>query len=209
LAFWSLVMVVKILFDTYVLWPSVAGVTIDSICHTPPSMLSPLICTTPYPHHFATLIVVLSQSNGTAATNVAPSLEPGLTLAANEGQALDTAADGDDAFAGVAYSSGFTQVSQVQVATAGFTCYLFVYALWTITAIMSLATTYVAYICCISIFGSLVPHMFDSSQRWERGWLSMFLLLWWTALLVTLAVGSFFAAFIIALPLLLLSQAVG
>lgn len=101
--FWLFVFLIKTLFDAYVLWPSVAGITRASLCEPNPW--------DPIKHSFA----------------------------------------------------------------MGLACHTFVLVLWIITFIISLATTYVAYVVGLSIFGNVVPHVFAQSSRWEKPWYTLHL----------------------------------
>lgn len=79
----------------------------------------------------------------------------------DDGSAEAAALSGEDAYAFWPRDL-FPLVSPVWV------CRLAVVSLWTITGVMFLCTTYVAYVVVAAVYGSVVPYVFDASERREQ-----------------------------------------
>ena len=162
--FWSLVLVLKVLFDTYVLVPSVAGVSVDSLCRTPfaggRNLANPWIASSvPVP-------ALTREELVREAVRVRPNI----------------------------VGSGAPTESQAHF-VQNIACPTLVYSLWAVTGLMSFASTYVSYVVCVAVVGSVVPGFFSGGggarSRGSRTLAAIALVLFWAAIVLALAVGAF------------------
>jgi hypothetical protein len=163
--FWLLILLLKILFDTFVLLPSVAGISRESLCALP------------FAH---------GRNLGALAPWISSTVPvPPLT---REELVEESVRLKPDVVGADSTHSNLHAMFVQQVA-----CPALVGSLWTITVLMSLASTYVSYIVVVALTGLVVPSLFDHSARWQRGTLVVCFVALWTALMVSLALGALWA----------------
>lgn len=156
--FWLFIIALKLLFDAYILWPSVTGVTSDSLCRS--ASINPLL----------------------AATREALAQE--------------------HSWHDIQYDAQYRSIEDTQSTFIGsVACPALVGLLWFGTAVISIATSYVAYIIVLSLFGSFVPYLFHATDRRQRAVIFLLMCLFWLCMLLGLIMGTF--AFTIGMTLMI------
>lgn len=161
IGFWCLIIVCKLLFDTYILFPSVAGISLQSLCST---SLSDLLFSSVVPLNLGQLRHVVNAGN---VVVVSPLDSP--------------------------YSHNIA-------------CPIFEAILWCITGLISVATSYVIYVLCLAVVGSVIPHVYNNTTIIQRRYISIGIVIWWCAVMCILVAGHIISAILMTLTFALIAK---